>query len=132
MLVIILIIASVLASFYLVYSKSYEEQIIAENSRQTLYVGQSLQSFIKAAYKEVEDLAFNSDIISLETVRQTPVFVSALQMNDYFELLYALGINEMASGAGEVNVAVKHVNDIRDKNRKNVALLLEEAARFKI
>ena len=83
MLVIILIIASVLASFYLVYSKSYEEQIIAENSRQTLYVGQSLQSFINAAYKEVEDLAFNSDIISLETVRQTPVFVSALQFQPF-------------------------------------------------
>jgi CHASE3 domain sensor protein len=44
--IILLMIVSVLASFFLVYSKSYEEQIIAENSRQALFVARSLQSFI--------------------------------------------------------------------------------------
>jgi len=96
--IILLMIASVLTSFYLVYSKSYEEQIIAENARQALYVSRSLQSFISAAYKEVENLAFNSDVISMSTERQTPAFVSSVDRNDYFELLYAQGMDGMQTG----------------------------------
>ena len=103
-LIITLIIVSVLASFYLVYSRSYEDQIISENSRQALYVGRSLHSFIDAAYKEVENLAFNSDVISLDTQRQTPVFVTSLQRNDYFELLYAQGIDGMQTGRSSGNL----------------------------
>jgi len=97
-LVIVLIIVSVLASFYLVYSNSYEGQIIAENSRQALYVGQSLHSFIKETYKEVENLAYNNDIISMDTDRQTPVLASTIQRNDHFELLYAQGMDGMQTG----------------------------------
>jgi methyl-accepting chemotaxis protein len=102
--IILLMIVSVLASFYLVYSKSYEEQIIAENSRQALYVARSLQSFINVAYKEVEDLAFNSDVISMNTQRQTPVFVSSVKRNDYFELLYAQGMDGMQTGRSSGNL----------------------------
>jgi len=97
-IIILLMIVSVLASFYLVYSKSYEEQIISENSDKTLYVARSLQSFINAAYKEIEDLAFDSDVISMNTEEQTPVLVSAIKRNDYFELLYAQGMDGMQTG----------------------------------
>jgi methyl-accepting chemotaxis protein len=103
-IIILLMIVSVLASFFLVYSKSYEKQIIAENSRQALYVARSLQSFINAAYKEVEDLAFNSDVISMNTQRQTPVFVSSVKRNDYFELLYAQGMDGMQTGRSSGNL----------------------------
>ncbi|MDR2941013.1 MAG: hypothetical protein LBV17_00270, partial [Treponema sp.] len=96
--IIFFMIVLVLASFYLVYSKSYDKQIIAENSRQALYVARSLQSFINAAYKEVEGLSFNSDVISMNTERQTPVFVSTIKRNDYFELLYAQGMDGMQTG----------------------------------
>jgi flagellar basal body-associated protein FliL len=68
-LIILLLIVSILGIFYILYSSSYEEQIIAENSRQALYLGESVHSFINAAYKEVEDLVFNNDVISLETER---------------------------------------------------------------
>jgi len=102
--IIFLMIVSVLASFYLVYSKSYEEQIIAENSQKTLYVARSLQSFINAAYKEIENLAFNNDVISMNTQRQTPVFVSAIKRNDYFELLYAQGMDGMQTGRSSGNL----------------------------
>jgi len=97
-IIILMMIVSVLASFFLVYSKSYEKQIIAENARQSLYVSRSLQSFINAAYKEVEELAFNSDVISMNTQRQTPVFVSSINRNDYFELIYATGMDGMQTG----------------------------------
>jgi methyl-accepting chemotaxis protein len=103
-IIILLMIVSVLASFYLVYSKSYEKQIIAENSLQTQYVAQSLQAFINAAYKEVESLSFNSDVISMNTQRQTPAFVGSVQRNDYFELLYAQGMDGMQTGRSVGNL----------------------------
>jgi len=102
--IILLMIVSVLASFYLVYSKSYEEQIIAENSRQALFVARSLQSFINAAYQEVEDPALNNDVISMNTQRQTPVFVLTVKRRDYFELLYAQGMDGMQSGRSSGNL----------------------------
>ena len=98
MFIIILIISSIMISFYIVYSRSFEEQIIGENSRQANYVALALNSFISAAYKEIEGLAFNNDIISMETERQTPVLVASLRRNDYFELLYAQGMDGMQTG----------------------------------
>jgi len=104
MLIIILIISSIMISFYIVYSRSYEEQIIGENSRQANFVALALESFISAAYKEVESLSFNNDIISMETERQTPVLVSSLRRNDYFELLYAQGMDGMQTGRSSGNL----------------------------
>jgi len=103
-IIILMMISSVLASFYLVYSSSFEKQIISENSEQTLYVARSLQSFINAAYKAIEDLAFNSDVISMNTQRQTPALVGAAQRNDYFELLYAQGMDGMQTGRSSGNL----------------------------
>jgi methyl-accepting chemotaxis protein len=42
------------------------------------------------------------------------------------------GINEMASGAEQINVAVHHVNEISDKNREGVESLMREVSRFKV
>jgi len=103
-IIIVMMISSVLASFYIVYSKSYEEQIIAENSKQTIYVSRSLQSFINTAYKEIEDLAFDSDVISMNTQRQTPTFIKSTERNDYFELLYAQGMDGMQTGRSSGNL----------------------------
>ncbi|MCL2481602.1 MAG: methyl-accepting chemotaxis protein [Spirochaetaceae bacterium] len=88
-LIIVLIIISGLLSFYFVYSKSYEQQIFIENDRQSLHISKSLYSFLNIAYKVIEELSYNTDVISMETARQTPVFVAAQKRNDYFELLYA-------------------------------------------
>ncbi|MDR0496469.1 MAG: methyl-accepting chemotaxis protein [Treponema sp.] len=93
-----------MTSFFLVYSRSYEKQIISENSLQAQFMGRSLYSFIREAYKEVEVLAHNNDIISLDTARQTPVLVSSLRRNDYFELLYAQGMDGMQTGRSSGNL----------------------------
>jgi methyl-accepting chemotaxis protein len=42
------------------------------------------------------------------------------------------GMNEMASGAEQVNVAVNHVNEISAKNRQAIDALIEEVSRFKV
>jgi methyl-accepting chemotaxis protein len=42
------------------------------------------------------------------------------------------GMNEMASGAEQVNVAVNHVHEISGKNRKAIDSLMVEVSRFKV
>jgi methyl-accepting chemotaxis protein len=42
------------------------------------------------------------------------------------------GMNEMASGADQVNVAVHNVTEISAKNRESIENLIQEVARFKV
>jgi methyl-accepting chemotaxis protein len=42
------------------------------------------------------------------------------------------GMNEMASGAEQINVAVNHVNEISNKNRQAIDVLIREVSRFKV
>jgi len=43
-----------------------------------------------------------------------------------------LGMNEMAAGANEINLAVNHVNEISIKNRGAIEALINEVSRFKV
>jgi methyl-accepting chemotaxis protein len=97
-LIITLILAAVLASFTLFYTKHYEDQIIAENSRFSAMVAGELFSFTDRAYRMIEELSCNRDVISMETPAQTRVFVSCLERNPYFELIYAQGMDGMQTG----------------------------------
>jgi methyl-accepting chemotaxis protein len=42
------------------------------------------------------------------------------------------GMNEMASGADQINTAVHQVNEISAKNREGIATLMREVSRFKV
>ncbi|MDR0463956.1 MAG: methyl-accepting chemotaxis protein, partial [Treponema sp.] len=42
------------------------------------------------------------------------------------------GMNEMAGGADQINIAVHHVNDISGKNREGINTLIGEVSRFKV
>jgi methyl-accepting chemotaxis protein len=42
------------------------------------------------------------------------------------------GMNEMASGAEQINVAVHQVNEISTKNREGIETLMREVSRFKV
>jgi methyl-accepting chemotaxis protein len=42
------------------------------------------------------------------------------------------GMNEMASGADQINMAVRHVNEICTKNHEGIETLLHEVSRFKV
>jgi methyl-accepting chemotaxis protein len=96
--ILVLILGGVLASFTLIYTNSYERQILAENDRFSLMIHKELYSFTNRAFRMVEELAFIPGVISLETAAQTPVFTSCLQRNPYFELLYAQGMDGMQTG----------------------------------
>ena len=103
-LIIVLIIASVLAAFTLVYSNSYEDQVVKENTQKAEYVALSLYSFLNLAYKLVEGLSYNAEVLSMDTEKQTSIFIDTVERNKFFELLYAQGIDGMQTGrsAGEL------------------------------
>jgi methyl-accepting chemotaxis protein len=42
------------------------------------------------------------------------------------------GMNEMASGAEQMNIAVRHVDELSGKNRESIEALLHEVSRFKV
>ncbi|MDR0323007.1 MAG: methyl-accepting chemotaxis protein [Treponema sp.] len=42
------------------------------------------------------------------------------------------GMNEMAIGANQINIAVNMAKDISQKNRENISLLVKEVSRFKV
>jgi len=44
----------------------------------------------------------------------------------------AMGMNEMAAGAEQVNVSVNHVNEISAKTREGINSLLREVSRFRV
>jgi methyl-accepting chemotaxis protein len=41
-------------------------------------------------------------------------------------------MNEMATGADQINLAVNNVNDMTTKNREAINSLLQEVSRFKV
>jgi methyl-accepting chemotaxis protein len=42
------------------------------------------------------------------------------------------GMNEMANGADQINIAVHQVNEISTKNREGIDALIKEVSRFKV
>jgi methyl-accepting chemotaxis protein len=92
------ILAAVLVCFAWFYTASYERQLFAENSRNVSSLASRVYAFTNTAYRVVEEICFNRDVLSMETARQTPVLVSTIKRNDYFELLYAQGMDGAQTG----------------------------------
>ncbi|MDR2210461.1 MAG: methyl-accepting chemotaxis protein, partial [Spirochaetaceae bacterium] len=107
--IIVLILGVILTGFSLIYTKSYEEQLFAENDRFSAMIAGELYSFINRAYHVVEELSFNDQVISMATAPQNAVFASCIERNPYFELLYAQGMDGMQTGRSSGNLG----------NRKN-------------
>jgi methyl-accepting chemotaxis protein len=42
------------------------------------------------------------------------------------------GMNEMAKGADEINVAIHHVSEISNKNHEGIEILMREVSKFKV
>jgi methyl-accepting chemotaxis protein len=42
------------------------------------------------------------------------------------------GMNEMATGADQINVAVSQVNNITGENKQNIDILVQEVSKFKV
>jgi methyl-accepting chemotaxis protein len=41
-------------------------------------------------------------------------------------------MNEMASGADQINVAVNNINEMTNRNREGIKTLMREVLRFKV
>ncbi|MDR2901370.1 MAG: methyl-accepting chemotaxis protein, partial [Treponema sp.] len=42
------------------------------------------------------------------------------------------GMNEMAAGADQINIAVNQVNEISIKNKETIEILMREVSKFKV
>jgi methyl-accepting chemotaxis protein len=42
------------------------------------------------------------------------------------------GMNEMVTGADQVNIAIHNINDMTNKNREGINTLMREVSRFKV
>jgi methyl-accepting chemotaxis protein len=93
-----MILAAVLVCFAWFYTESFEEQIFAENNRNVSSLASRVYAFTNTAYRVVEELCFNRDVLSMETALQAPALASNIERNDYFELLYAQGMDGAQTG----------------------------------
>lgn len=103
--VLCILIAVILTCFGIVYTNSYEKQIQEQNSRTAGFISSQVYSFINTAYRILEELADNENILSMDTDRQTPVLKSCIERNEYFELLYIQRMDGMQTGRSSGNLA---------------------------
>jgi methyl-accepting chemotaxis protein len=96
--ILILMVGGVLGCFTLIYTRSYERDIYASLDQLAEIIAGQVSAFTDTAYRIVEQLAVNSDVISLKTDLQTPLFQFTVRQNPYFDLVYAQGMDGMQTG----------------------------------
>ncbi|MBO5279306.1 MAG: HAMP domain-containing protein [Lachnospiraceae bacterium] len=82
-----------LAVINTLFYSTYEARIYEENDNTASFIAESVGSFMDNAYYITEELAFSSDILSMDTEKQMPVVQGTAARNDYFELIYVQDMN---------------------------------------
>jgi hypothetical protein len=81
---------------------------------------------------KTSSFAFGKTTISLEMLEGSKeVMHESLNLEKITQEITG-GMNEMASGADQMNTAVHHVSEISDKNRNAIETLLKKVSRFKV
>lgn len=75
------------------FYSTYESRVYEENDNTASFIADSVSSFMNTAYHITEELAYSSDILSMDTEQQTPVVQGTAVRNDYFELIYVQDMN---------------------------------------
>jgi methyl-accepting chemotaxis protein len=102
----LLLIALVLVNGiqYCVLNNRYEEKIKQNTITVSELVSQNVSEFISKAYKVTEELANNTDIITMETYKQESVLKSTISRNEYFDLFFIQGMDGMQTGRSSGNL----------------------------
>jgi len=90
--IIIIIICLIIAvSFvtYITFINFYNTKIVDENNKTVGFIYNTVEKFVDGAYNVTSELAANSDVTSMQSQKQTKVFVECSERNDYIELIYA-------------------------------------------
>lgn len=100
---VVLLTAGILLTVSLVLSKEYDTDINKNNTAVTELIGGNLETFMEKAYATTEDLATNSDVVSMKSDRQKDVLISCAERNPYIDLLFVQGTDGMqtARSSGE-------------------------------
>lgn len=88
-----------------ILSKNYDGEINNKNEMISNLISKNVSSFMDTAYKVTEELAFNSDIRSEDSVTSGNVLKNSVGRNPYFELLYIQNETGMQTGRSSGNIA---------------------------
>lgn len=102
-MIAILLTTGILTSVSLILSTQYDKEIKTRNESLTQLISSNLENFLDTAYKLTEELAVNSDILSLDKKRIEPVLKSCVERNSFIELLFEQQFDGMqiARSSGE-------------------------------
>ena len=75
------------------FDNAYETQIKNQSRDSSIFISQSVESFMNRAYKLTEALANSEEILTMENEIQTPIVEGTAERNDYFELIYIQDMN---------------------------------------
>lgn len=102
-LIAILLTIGILSSVSMILSSEYDKEIKERNETLTQLISGSLENFLNTAYSVTEELADNSDLLSLDPARIEPVLIKCGERNSYIELLFVQekGGMQIARSSGE-------------------------------
>jgi methyl-accepting chemotaxis protein len=101
MLTMLVVLAGVMGVFIFIYNARYEKQMFNENGKEAESLAAQVGAFANLAYRITQDLALNSDTISMDTARQHALYAENIANNDYFSLLYAQGMDGQQTGRSD-------------------------------
>ncbi|MCK4260686.1 MAG: methyl-accepting chemotaxis protein [Halanaerobiales bacterium] len=93
-LVLVPFIVSSIRSDYLM-KREYKEQIKTQNKVLAIALANNIGEFISKAYTCTEDLAYDANMISFDPAKQRSTLMSAIERNQYFDLLYVQKMDGM-------------------------------------
>ncbi len=85
------------AQYYLL-STSYDDTVKNNLTTSNALVAQNVESFISKAYAISEELTENSDVKTMQTIRQEAVLKNSIARNPYFELYFVQGNDGFQTG----------------------------------
>lgn len=105
MLIVVLLVVIIISEIHMVFTDSHEQQIKQQNLGTSVLIAEEVQSFMELAYRLSEELSVSSDIVSMQTEKQTPVLEASAERNDFIELYYIQGMDGMQTGRSSGELA---------------------------
>ena len=108
-------------------TKTQEQVIIHEMQEQ-----KNGSMHIVQAMDKISDMTHEVQVVSQEMLKGSTAISTEMKLLAVLSDTIACGMNEMASGAVQINTAVQEVNGITQKNKQSIDGLTVEMAKFTV
>ena len=86
---------------------------------------------VSTAIKNISMVTMEVQAGSEEMLKGGEGVAQEMRRLDDLTRIITMSMNEMAAGAGQINNAVQEVNEITQKNKRNIERLASEVSKFK-